>query len=147
MFQENKIYYLSPEFITHNFWPADYSSTLCRPHLCSMYSIGYHDCDGTIQEHQWNRVLKWARLDMNYPKIHQAIKNKGFLVPLATRLNRDLSITLYDGHHRTAVAQDLNLSHIPVYIGETQMNQEDLHAHDSNHWDGKTIDSPFLGTI
>jgi hypothetical protein len=99
--------------------------------LCWNY---YHTCY-TNRDLGFKIVLEQARDGERYPEIYNEIKNQGFSRPLSSIISPDNeAIILVDGHHRLAVALDLNLKKIPIYVASTGTSLDDLVAYDSAVW-------------
>lgn len=131
------------EIIGKNHWIAgDYIPAVIE---CSCEDIHfYHDCGDRKVNMKY--VLQSARTDSYYSTLYNIIKTRGFKSPLAAIVdNYYESIILVDGHHRLAIALDLKIKEIPVYISTPGNHIEDLVATDSGNWkEGKISYPPLL---
>lgn len=110
----------------------------------------FYDFDQCINKQDALRnMLEICRGDDHYIDLFLEIRTKGFKVPIAAQRTKDKqNIVLIDGHHRLAVAIDLNISSIPVYIANEKMHVYDLVAVDSIDWvPGTYFGPPVLDSL
>lgn len=119
--------YLIPVDDILNWYPGDFVFDTKR---CGCKE--YHQC--VSKEYQWQDVLERVRAEDRYSKIYKSIKTKGFVVPLAAKVTEDDHVLLLDGHNRVGVGLDLLVEGMPVWIGDSSQQLEDLKSIDSGWW-------------
>ena len=73
---------------------------------------------------QWGPCLDGKRQDYHYPDVVKSIQDHGFIRPL----NADTEygeLRLSDGHHRLAVAIDMQMEAVPVLVSSWKIISDD----------------------
>lgn len=124
------------------FTPGDYTPSVCTENC--LHSTRYHDCDKLSFRTRWRIHMDNIRYSDRYELIYTQIKRRGFIIPLAAKVDRGKYV-LCDGHTRLTVAKDLKLKAVKIYIASESIQIADLVAMDSGHWKpGSTLDTPSL---
>ncbi len=137
----NKTIWFDPKALIadSNWVPGDYVPSIL---LCSCGEYPYHLC-GPSNPEKFEIVLDSARDDYFYPDLYNQIRNQGFRVPIGAIVGKRYEhIALVDGHHRLAVAIDLDIP-IPIWVSKPNVSLFDLVAFDTQHWQPGKIDTPF----
>lgn len=139
----DRVVWISPkDIVTNNLWiPGDFDYPYCS---CRDY---FHICD-TPRSKMFEIVLDNARQDSYYDELYTEIELKGFKAPLGAQMTKNYDlIHLVDGHHRLAVALDLKLKTLPVYIANPDVKIYDICAMDTRYWQPGTVHSPFVKAL
>ncbi len=139
----DKVLFFTPlDIIAGNLWiTGDYVTTVnCN---CDEF---YHDC-GPNRRQKFIEVLSQCREDNHYPRLLEEIKNNGFKGSLGAIVTAAHdAIVLVDGHHRLAIACDLNIEHVPVYVARYGTSVADICSMDSQAWSPGEFMSHALDT-
>lgn len=121
--------------------PGDYAPYARCNNCVSKY--GYHICElyPKLRMYQAIGAAHWKKY---YSKLQKQIKQQGLTVPLAAKYGHDNSyVVLIDGHTRLAIAYELDIAEVDVYVSTYDTHTYDLTAGDSGWWESG-VDSPWL---